>query len=491
MNSRILTRLDDSKMSPRVAEILRVMNENVIGQERAIRQIPDALEIALSPYREERRPMGTFFFLGPSGVGKTEAAEQLAKCLIGSPDALTKIEGETMSQEHQVAALIGSPPGYVGFEDPDDLTSEHPQFTDWNLYKHYFENLQRQNSDLVAEMKQFELEIWTLAEKRAELARRYRDMLNFSREYEPQKQAIREEMNKLWDDSDLKDRPKNVIRLQELRKQANLLAQKARRFQEEGPAIRNELMAATVAMNALSEKRNALMVEFKAKGLDWEPGKPVPKSFMAVVLFDELEKAHSALHNLLLQILDKGEVKNSNGVKINFEQCIIIATGNVASLEIADELQGASMLFKQHHQKSKDELSEDIYEMVLEQAREDLPIPLLGRFDSIEAFRPLFTEDMAKIFDLQIRLLSEDLAKKKVKVNIEIDPMVKEYLVERSMKRMEWGARLLKQRVRKYVRLKVVRLLVTKQLYPGDTLFIGLEEGQKMFFSKVETKTAA
>lgn len=491
MSSRILTRLDDSKMSPRVEKILKVLNENVVGQEHAVRQIPDALEIAFSPFREDRRPMGTFFFLGPSGTGKTETAEQLAKCLLGSPDALTKIEGETMSQEHQIAALIGSPPGYVGFQDPDDASSEHPQFSDWNLYKHHFECLQRENRGLMEEVDKMELEMANLAEKRADFARRYRDIWKFNQDYTDQKQIIREEFEKLWSDPDLKDKPKDVVRLQELRKLASLLAQKAKRFQTEGPILYKELIALTGPLQELRDKYEILMAECKAKGLDWEPGKPVPKNLMAIVLFDELEKAHFALHHLLYQILDKGRIKNSNGVEVNFEQCIIIATGNVASIEIADALHGSSMVFKQHRQKTKEELGEEIYEIALERTKEDLPPPLLGRFDSIEVFRPLFKEDMEKIFDIQVRLLADDLAKKGVKVSIDIDPEVKDYLVTRSMKHMEWGARLLKQRVRKYVRLKVVRLVITEQVHTGDTICIGLENGHKMFFSKADDKTVA
>ena len=115
----------------------------------------------------------------------------------------------------------------------------------------------------------------------------------------------------------------------------------------------------------------------------------------------------------------------------------------------------------------------------------------MGRFDSIEVFRPLDTNDMGKIFELQLNLLRADLKKKKVEITINIDPAVKSYLVQRAMKRMEWGARLLRQRVRKYIRLKVIRLLITKQLKSGDTLSVVLEDNQKIFFDRSETETAA
>lgn len=494
MSERKRIRLDDSKMGPEAEKILKFLIGNVVGQEHALQQVADALEIAFSDFREPRRPMGSFFLLGPSGVGKTETAEQLAKYFFGNPDALLKIECETMAQEHQTAALIGSPPGYVGFQDSDDPTSEHPLFTNWNIYKHHFEYLQEKYCDLLSERGEIEHKIRKINEQRSTLLARHRELQNFLNEATQNTDKLHQEIVELWGDlAYLTDERLIYVVMSSIRKRLKAwekLKAEMRLSDIESPRIRKELTVLQADYKKLTAEREKTDEEYYRNGLDWDGDGDPPKNLISIVLFDELEKAHRNMHHLLYQIIDKGKLRQSNGVWVNFENCIIIATGNVASAEIADAINGKALGFKASHPKTKDELGNDIYELALEMANEDLPIPLLGRFDSIEVFRPLIVIDMEKIFDIQEALLRSDIASKGVVLNMEIEPAVRSYLVERAMKRMEWGARLLKQRVRKYIRLKVVRLLITKQLKTGDTLVVVLEDDKKMVFEKLETEPA-
>ncbi|MDO8466575.1 MAG: AAA family ATPase [bacterium] len=492
MSERKRVRLDDSKMGPEAEKILKHLTGNVVGQEHALQQVADALEIAFSDFREPRRPMGTFFLLGPSGTGKTETAEQLAKYFFNNPDALLKVECESMAQEHQTAALIGSPPGYVGFQDPEDPTGEHPLLTNWNIYKHHFEMLQEKYDGMLSERSVFSNRISEIKKKRLYLMSRHRDLQNSSNELTEQVYELGEQLGDIFVaikqiQEDKTAAAEMFIGLNQVYREWKKLGDQNLAEAAEANRILQELIVMQGELKELEAKLEKTDKEYYENGLDWDGSGDVPKNLIGIVLFDELEKAHRNMHHLLYQIIDKGKLKQSNGVLVNFENCIIIATGNVASAEIADVINNKALGFKMNNPKTKNELGEDIYELALEKANEDLPIPLLGRFDSIEVFRPLDTTDMGKIFELQLNLLKSDIAEKGIKITIEIDPAVKDYLVQRAMKRMEWGARLLKQRVRKYVRLKVVRLLITKQLKSGDTVSVVLEDSKKMVFDSLET----
>ena len=127
------------------------------------------------------------------------------------------------------------------------------------------------------------------------------------------------------------------------------------------------------ALVKLQEERNELSEELQKtdkvcdeNGLDWDGDGDPPKNLIGVVLFDELEKAHRNVHYLLYQIIDKGKLRQSNGVWVNFENCIIIATGNVASAEIADVINNKALGFRMNNPRTKNELGEDIYELALE-----------------------------------------------------------------------------------------------------------------------------
>ena len=122
MKNRKLIRLDENKHSPIAEKALDFWKPRLVGQPHILKELADALELATSPFRESGRPIKSLFCLGPSGTGKTLTAEVLAEFLFGSSKALLLVECENMRQEHQVATLLGAPPGYIGFHDPNDET---------------------------------------------------------------------------------------------------------------------------------------------------------------------------------------------------------------------------------------------------------------------------------------------------------------------------------------------------------------------------------
>lgn len=118
------TKLDIAKLSPEVEKLQESLLSKIIGQDRAIRQIIKAYIPTTVNMHRENRPMGVFLFLGPTGVGKSETVKQFAKTLLGKRDAVTKIDCNEYQQDHEVAKLIGAPPGYVGFNVPPRLAQE-------------------------------------------------------------------------------------------------------------------------------------------------------------------------------------------------------------------------------------------------------------------------------------------------------------------------------------------------------------------------------
>ena len=486
MSERKLIRLDENKLSPIAEKALAFWKPRLVGQPHILKELADAVELIGSRFREMGRPIKSLFCLGPSGTGKTLTAEVLAEFLFGSSKALLPVECENMRQEHQVATLLGAPPGYIGFQDPKDETGgDHPLFTNWNIYKYHFEMLQDKYSDLLGERAEVDTELKKLDDRQKKLFERHRELQKTTNDLAEKISELDKEVEVLMEMTAYTADQTMISNL----RQKYLDQKKANRAMElytaEGKGIFKELIEIRQKHKELTSKLAKTDQEYHENGLDWDGTGDPPPNLIGVVLIDEVEKAHVALHNVLLEILDKGRTRASNGSEVNFENCIFIVTGNVASGEIADMLNNPGMGFRLPGKKSKEELGDDIYELALEKVKEEFSPPFLGRFDSIEVFRPLNIADMEQIFDFQVQLLREDLDEREFDIKVEVASEVRNYLVERSMKHMEWGARLLRQRVRKYIRLKMVRLLSTQQLDSGDTLVVGLEN-EKMVFSKEE-----
>ncbi|MEK7640382.1 MAG: AAA family ATPase [Patescibacteria group bacterium] len=486
MSERKLIRLDENKLSPTTEKALAFWKPRLVGQPHILKELADALELAGSSFREPDHPIKSLFCLGPSGTGKTLTAEVLAEFLFGSNKALLKVECENMRQEHQVATLLGAPPGYIGFQDPKDETGgDFPLFTNWNIYKYHFEMLQEKYEDLLEERAEVDGELKKLDEKQKKLFERHRELQQTTNDLTEKIMELDKEVEILMSVTEYATDQGVISNLRikwlELKK-AN---SKMDLYTVEGKGIFRELIGIRQKHKELTAKLAKTDEEYYENGLGWDGTGDPPPNLIGVILIDEVEKAHIALHNVLLEVLDKGRTRTSNGLEVNFENCIIIVTGNVASSEIADIMNNSGMGFRLPGKKTKEELGDNIYELAMEKVKEEFSPPFLGRFDSIEVFRPLIIGDMEQVFDFQVQLLREDLDEREFDIKLEVTPDVRAYLVERSMKHMEWGARLLKQRVRKYVRLKMVRLLSTQQLDSGDTLVVGLEN-QKMIFSKEE-----
>jgi len=274
-------------------EALRV---RVIGQDEAIHSVANALRRSRAGIAEENRPIGSFIFLGPTGVGKTELAKALAEFLFNDENAMIRVDMSEYMEQHSVAKMIGSPPGYIGYEEGGQLTEK------------------------------------------------------------------------------VRRRPYSLI------------------------------------------------------------------------LFDEIEKAHHDVFNILLQILDDGRLTDAKGRVVNFKNTVIVMTSNVGS-DVIHKMQGIG--FRDGEKRGEVILrEEEMKEQVMQSLREKFKPEFLNRVDEIIIFHPLGTEQIKKIVDLQLNLIQKRLSEKNIR--FDITAAAREYLAREGFDPV-FGARPLKRAIQNMI----------------------------------------
>ena len=294
------------------------LKKRVIGQDEAIRLVSNAIRRSRVGIADPNRPVGSFIFMGPTGVGKTELARSLAEFLFNDENALVRIDMSEYMERHSVARLIGAPPGYVGYEEGGQLT---------------------------------------------EIVRR---------------------------------RPYSVI------------------------------------------------------------------------LFDEIEKAHQDVFNILLQVLDNGRLTDGQGRVVNFKNSILIMTSNIGSQWIY-EMNGNNR--------------EVIMQKVNDSLREHFKPEFLNRIDEIIVFSNLDKEQILKIVDIQINILKKRLESKKI--DLEITTRVKGFLADKGYD-PHYGARPLKRTIQKYIQDPLALQMLEGIFKEGDKLKADLDDkNEQIFFKKL------
>jgi len=273
------------------------LHKRIVGQHEAIESISKAVRRARAGLKNPQRPIGSFMFLGPTGVGKTELTKSLAEFLFGSEDALIQLDMSEFMERHSMARLVGAPPGYVGYEDAGQLT-----------------------------------------------------------------EAIRK-------------RP------------------------------------------------------------------------YSIVVFDEIEKAHPETFNMLLQIMEEGQLTDARGRRVDFRNSIIVMTSNVGADTIK---RGSSLGFAMPKDAQKEEVEsyDDIKKNVQDQLRRTFRPEFLNRIDATVVFRPLTREEIHTIVDLELAKVGERLVEQAI--TIEVDDDVRAWLGERGYD-PEFGARPLRRLIQNEV----------------------------------------
>ena len=306
-----VSRLVEGEME-KLLQLGELLHQRVVGQNEAVQAVADAVLRARSGIKDPNRPIGSFLFLGPTGVGKTELARTLAATLFDDEANLIRIDMSEYMEKHTVARLIGAPPGYIGYEEGGQLT-----------------------------------------------------------------EAVRR-------------RP------------------------------------------------------------------------FSVILFDEIEKAHHDVFNLLLQVLDDGRLTDAQGRTVDFKNTVLIMTSNIGSPQILEA---------QQRHASYDE----VYSLVMAELQEHFRPEFLNRVDETVVFHPLETEQLTKIVEIQLERLRARLTERRI--SLSVTPAALRYLGMRGYDPI-YGARPLKRLIQQEIETPMARQLVKGELRDGDTATVELKDLQ-------------
>lgn len=290
-----------------------ILHRRVVGQDEAVNLVADAILRARAGIKDPKRPIGSFIFLGPTGVGKTELAKTLAESLFDSEDNIVRIDMSEYMEKHSVARLIGAPPGYVGYEEGGQLS-----------------------------------------------------------------EAVRR-------------RP------------------------------------------------------------------------YSVVLFDEIEKAHRDIFNVLLQVLDDGRITDSQGRVVDFKNTVIIMTSNIASPRLLEGIDAAG------------EITDEARKGVLQELREHFRPEFLNRIDEIVMFKPLQQEEIVKIVDLMLGRVTERLQDQGIAIRV--NDAAKEFIAKQGYDPV-YGARPLQRYIQRELETKIARKLIEGELSSEKHLEVSLKNGE-------------
>ena len=315
------------KESERLLKLEMTLHKRVIGQEEAVTAVAKAIRRGRVGLKDPNRPIGSFLFLGPTGVGKTELSKALAEAMFGSEDAMIRVDMSEYMEGHSVSKMIGSPPGYVGFEEGGQL----------------------------------------------------------------------------------------------------------------------------------SEK--------------------VRRNPYSVVLFDEIEKAHPDVFNVLLQVLDDGHITDSKGRKVSFKNTVLIMTSNAGAQRIVDP---KNLGFATEKSETKD--YEKMKSNVMEEVKRSFKPEFINRIDDIIVFHQLNNENMKEI----VNLLASNLYKRcedQLGIHLTITAALKEHLVKKYADN-KMGARPLKRAIQSVVEDALAEEILLKKVVPGDKVSAGFKNGKVVFTVK-------
>ena len=293
------------------------MHKRVIGQDEGIQAVAEAVLRARAGLKDEKRPIGSFIFLGPTGVGKTELAKALSEALFDSERNMVRIDMSEYMEKHSVSRLVGAPPGYVGYDEGGQLT-----------------------------------------------------------------EAVRR--------------------------------------------------------------------------------KPY-----SVILFDEIEKAHPDVFNILLQLLDDGRLTDNQGRTVDFKNTIVIMTSNIGSSMLIDGI------------REDGTVDEAVKEAVENEMKRHFRPEFLNRIDATVVFSPLTEEQIIKIIDLSMKDIEKRLAEREI--TIELTEKAKEFIAEESYD-ATYGARPVKRYLQKSVETELAGEIIRGSIVDGDKVVIDTD-GEKLVFT--------
>lgn len=307
-----VTKLVESERD-KLLRLDEVLHQRVIGQDEAVDAIAESILRARSGLKDENRPIGSFIFLGPTGVGKTELAKALTEAMFDNDKNIIRIDMSEYMEKYSVSRLIGAAPGYIGYEEGGQLT-----------------------------------------------------------------EAVRR--------------------------------------------------------------------------------KPY-----SVILFDEIEKAHPDVFNILLQVLDDGRLTDNQGRTVNFKNTIIIMTSNIGSHYLLEGID------------ANGDITQEAKDLVDNELKRSFRPEFLNRVDDIVLFKPLQKAEIRKIIDLEIEKILSRLKDRKIEISL--DDKLKDYIIENSYS-VQYGARPIKRYLQKHVETALARMIISGEIKEKDKVQLTVEDGK-------------
>ncbi len=312
----------------RLQNMYNDMKKSIIGQDEAVEKITKAIQRNRAGLKDPNKPIGSFIFLGPTGVGKTQLAKALAQYLFDTPDALIRVDMSEYMEKFSVSRLVGAPPGYVGYEEGGQLT------------------------------------------------------------------------------------------------------EKVRR-------------------------------------------KPY-----AVILLDEIEKAHPDVFNILLQVMDEGRLTDSLGRKIDFRNTIVIMTSNIGTRQLKEFGQGVGF----SNRKTAEEENEHAKYVIQKALKRAFAPEFLNRVDDVIMFNALEKEHIFQIIDIELKGLFQRV--ESLKYKLELTTAAKDFIAEKGFD-PQFGARPLKRAIQKYLEDEMAEVIIGSDITDGDVISIDLDENKEKIVAKV------
>ncbi len=418
-------RLDSERIGDGTKKLLTFMKGKVISQNHALEKVAHAFEIFEAGIKTRHKPIMTLFLLGPSGVGKSLISSVLAEFWFKDRFGYTQINCSDYPEanDHAISLLQGAPPGFAGFLDTDAYSEEeiilhrYPILSQWNIDKAHFYALHEDTLKVLIDK---------ISERSKKLAESQITLDLFKR-------------NK-----------------------------------------KNETEESQIFANAIRELKGEI------KGLRNEMPVYKPENqYTSIINFDEIDKGCNELHQIVADIVEEGKLGLKNGNVTNFHNSIITATSNIGSGDMLEALKGEKLgFYTSLSQLSVEDpnLHEKIKLAAMRELERYFHDPaFLGRFDDLIVFNPLSRASIEIIFDLEFSYLKQSLRDAEWAVNVVVTPEVKKFIVDKSVKKVEYGARMVKKKIDHYLRRPLASLRTTSQLVDGETLYVSLENGKLVF----------
>lgn len=500
---------------PSRQELEAFLNKNLLGQKKAVEAIARQYDYFISGFknltgRDKKRPIGIFFFVGPSGVGKTEAGKLIAQLIHGSREAVTFVEMEGYKEKHNIAALIGAPPGYVGYDEPPVFSKEKLHAKIPGLKK-----VQESKSNLAAILEKVGGDKGSNVIVLSPLE---------SLEYQERMQSIKiNQFSLIIQEMAVIDESMAILgeEVEELEKKLNRFpsdqsgAKKNRKF------LKKEIQRKNRWLEQFEMRKKQLMIDYsillqtnwgallgvrkdaagnrqkKPEDEKTEETKPaaspenenieeandtVEEDPVLIIILDEMALAHPDIHDFFLHVFEEGEVALKNGEVVDFSKALICMNANIAAEQISSILKKETKNIGFINQRR----AGDIGKIVRKELAKSFKPPFLNRIDEIVVFDDLSDDNLIGILDLNLNEFQISL--KNLPLGLIVADEVKRYILAKAKQKPESQARAMLDEFKKLVKMPLQKLFSNGQIKSGQIVIVKIVNGEIKFFFRVSKK---